>query len=117
MAKQSVAEAERDQKYWYGDLWPVTAVTTGAEHWIAWQLHRVDLDAGIVVAFRRKASPYPVIEMSLKGLKPEAMYRVEFVDESGKAKVKKMAGRELMEPTEVRVGKGQSLVVRYEPER
>ncbi len=114
MAKRSVAEAERDQKFWYGDFWPVTAVTTGAEHWIAWQLHRADLDAGIVVAFRRKASPYPVIEMSLKGLRPETMYRVEFVDESGKAKVKKMAGRELLEPTEVRVGKGQSLVVRYE---
>ena len=49
-----------------------------ADRWMAWQLHRADLDEGIVLAFRHKDSPYPTLQVELRGLKPSQKYRSKF---------------------------------------
>jgi len=50
-ARAALAEVKENQKYWYGDFYPLTRAAVGPEAFIAWQLHRADLDAGIVLAF------------------------------------------------------------------
>jgi alpha-galactosidase len=113
-ARNAMAEARENAPYWYGDFYPLTPCTTTPDHWIAYQFHRPDLDAGLVLAFRRARSPYPAIEMPLHALAEERQYRVELVDDAGKSTVRAQSGKELMSTWELRLpDKGASLVIRY----
>jgi alpha-galactosidase len=116
-ARAALAEIKDNQKYWYGDFYPLTRAATGPESLAAWQLHRADLNAGIVLAFRRNECPYPVLQTGLRGLKPGMRYVVELVDEERKVERRSMAGQELSSDFELRLPKRQtSLLVRYRPE-
>ena len=42
--------------------------------WIAWQLHRADLDEGLVLAFRRKDCRQPSLHVKLRGLTPQGLH-------------------------------------------
>ncbi len=114
-AREALAEVKENQKYWYGDFTPLTPYTQGSQALMAYQLHRPDLNAGIVLAFRRADCPYPVVQASLHGLHPEKTYRVTFIDEKRETKQKNIRGKELMAEFELRIpGKSQSLLVRYQ---
>jgi hypothetical protein len=43
---------------------------------MAVQYHRPDLDEGMVLVFRRAESPYPMAEVSLRGLDGSGRYEV-----------------------------------------
>ncbi len=114
LAKDTLAEARENRKYWYGDFYPLTAHTTAPDQFAAWQLHRPDLDAGLVLAFRRRDCPYIGIDAKLGGLRPDATYAVEFVDEALARTSKTMTGREMMDAFPLPIANPRaSLVVRY----
>ena len=79
-ARAAVAEAKENQKYWYGDFYPLTPCTPGPGAFMACQFHRSDLDAGMALAFRRSECPFPVLQSGLWGLNPKATYAVEFIE-------------------------------------
>jgi len=113
-ARAAVSEATENQKYWYGDFYPLVSTPVFPEGWVAWQLHRPDLDAGMVLAFRRRNTPYSAFQASLHALKPECSYRVEWIDEHRRRKTRTMKGKELMSCLELPLPKqGTSLLVRY----
>ncbi len=114
-AQAALAEAKACQKYWYGDFYPLTPVQLGGQALVAWQLHRADLNAGIVLAFRRGECPYPAVQVSLRALQPDTRYAVASSDENRRVEKKTATGRELMSDWELRLpGKAQSVLVRYE---
>jgi len=116
-ARAALAEVKENQKYWYGDFYPLTRAVTGLDSLTAWQLHRADLNAGIVLAFRRSECPYPVLQTGLHGLKAGTRYSVEFIDEERKVEKRSMTGQELASDFELRLPKrGTSLLVRYRAE-
>ena len=83
-----------------GDFYPLTPPSLD-QLWMGYQFHRRDLDRGFALIFRRGiASPLiPVGEslaVSLRGLEPDAKYRVRF-RRTGSDEIKK--GRELSEAT------------------
>ena len=113
-ARAALAEVKENAKYWYGDFYPLTPYTLGSGALIAWQLHRDDLNAGMVLAFRHRECPYPVLETGLRGLNPKASYVVDFIDEARVRQERTMTGGQLMTSFELRVPKrGSSLLVRY----
>ena len=113
-ARAALAEVKENQKYWYGDFYPLTPCTLGPGALLAWQLHRSDLNAGIVLAFRHTECPYPVLQASLHGLNPLASYRVDFFEEGRASRQFTLTGRQLMNSFELRMSKrGSSLLVRY----
>jgi len=113
-AKAAVAEARENQKYWYGDFYPLTPCSASPEHLIAWQFHRPDLNAGLVLAFRRPQSPYIGLGVPLRGLNAAATYTLEMIDDARHATTRTATGRELMSELELRLGpRGSSLIVRY----
>jgi alpha-galactosidase len=113
-ARAALAEVRKNQKYWYGDFYPLTPCTPGASALIAWQLHRSDLRAGIVLAFRRKECPYPILEASLHGLNPQAFYLVDLFEEGCTNQVRTASGKDLMADFALPISKrGTSLLVRY----
>ena len=117
-ARTAVGEIKANQKFWYGDFYPLTRAATGDDGWAAWQLHRGDLNAGMVLGFRRNQCPYPVLQTRLRGIKPATQYAVEVIDEEWKKQTRIMNGAELAGDFELRIpGKGSSVLVRYTAKR
>ena len=113
-AHAAQGEVKENQKFWYGDFYPLTRCGTGSEAMTAWQFHREDLHAGMVLAFRRADCPYPVLQTGLRGGKPDSRYRVEFIDEDRVKQERTLSGRDLLSDFEIRLPrKGSSLLIRY----
>jgi len=93
--RKMLAEQRRTRPFWSGELYPLTACSSAPDAWIALQLHRPDLDAGMVLAFRRAASPLVEAEFRLGGLAADASYAFEDADD-GTAWV--ADGHQLREP-------------------
>jgi alpha-galactosidase len=118
LAKATMAEAKDDQKYWYGDFYPLTGCSVAPDAWMAYQFHRPDLDAGLVLAFRHAESAYPALAVSLRGLNPAGKYAVEMIDDARQKTTKTLTGRKLMSEWEPRLPKkGSSVVMRYKRAR
>jgi alpha-galactosidase len=113
-AKKALSEVKENRKYWYGDYYPLTAPSLSEEPWAAYQFHRADLNAGIVLAFHRNASPYSAMTVNLGAIDPAAKYHVELIDEARQKVEKTIPGSELANEFELRLPKKQSsMLVRY----
>jgi alpha-galactosidase len=71
-----------------GAWYPLLPYSRDLDRWIASQYHRPDLDEGIVLVFRRPESPYTAIEVSLRGLDPEATYELSYSSSGAKRRLK-----------------------------
>lgn len=117
LALQTLAEAKENQKYWYGDFYPLTPCSNDPGNWMAYQFHRSDLNAGIVLIFKHAESPYTGLSASLRALNPDQTYTVDFIDDERKLTSKSLTGRECMEGLDIRLPHaGSSLLIRYRPE-
>lgn len=116
-AKAVIAETMANRTYWYGDLYPLTPISTAQDQFYAWQLHRADLNEGMVAAFRRPECPVVGLIVPLNAVDPAMTYEVEFVDERGESTVQIVTGKELTTTglTLRLEQKGESLLVRYKP--
>jgi len=86
-ARAAIGEMKRLRRLYLGDYYPLTEIDLDPRHWIAWQFDRPELGEGLAVFFRRPASPYTSLEVSLKGLDPEATYEITFADTATTAKL------------------------------
>ncbi len=91
--RKMLEDQRRARPFWYGDLYPLTSVSTAPDAWIALQLHRPDLNAGVILAFRRAGSPLAAADFPLGGILAEAEYVFEDADSGAAWNV---AGRDLV---------------------
>jgi alpha-galactosidase len=113
-ARQAIEEAKDLAKYWYGDIYPLTRDPHVPESWCAFQLHRPDLGEGIVLFFRRAASPYTGLEVSLQALNADATYVIERKTDDFAVASEERTGNELMTSFHATLPKqSSSAVVRY----
>jgi alpha-galactosidase len=73
---QGIAEGKRIRKYYAGDFYALSDVTTSPKEWCVLQYDRLAEGDGMVVAFRRHASPYAAYVCPLRGINPDAEYDV-----------------------------------------
>jgi alpha-galactosidase len=66
--------------------------------WCGSQFHREDLDEGMLLVFRRPASPYKTVTIRLDGLLPDATYKISS-DRTGKTR--NLSGAALMREVEI----------------
>ncbi len=76
--RDAIAEGKRIRKYWFGDFYALSDITTSPRDWCVFQYHRPEERDGIVLAFRRENSPYAAYDCRLRGIDPDATYRVTF---------------------------------------
>lgn len=76
LLRAGIAEGKRLRQYYFGDLYVLSEVTTNAADWCVMQYHRADKRDGMVVAFRRHASPYTGFQCALRDIDPDAEYEV-----------------------------------------
>ena len=72
---QAIAEGKRIRKYYAGDFYTLSDVTTSPEAWCVLQYDRPAAKDGMVMAFRRQASPDAVYVCALKGIDPGGRVR------------------------------------------
>jgi alpha-galactosidase len=78
--KRSVAVQKRLRPFVLGDFYPCLPHSPAEDRWFAYQFHRPDLDAGYVIAFRRRACPEAVARLNLKGVRANGRYVVTDMD-------------------------------------
>lgn len=92
--RQAVREWRDYAPNYFGDFYPLTPCSLGADVWLAWQYHRPEAGRGVVQAFRRAGSIYQTAHVQLRGLAPAARYRFTDLDAPGAPW--EATGRELM---------------------
>jgi len=113
LLKQGIAEGKRIRKYFSGNFYPLTEVTTSPEDWSVSQYHRPAEQDGMVLAFRRHRSPYGSYSSTLNELEPEAKYEVSFYPTYGQAGSVTMTGVGLQHLKLEIVDSPGSLLVEY----
>ncbi|MBI3970812.1 MAG: alpha-galactosidase [Chloroflexi bacterium] len=66
--------------YLYGDFYPLTAHSTDHRDWLAYQHDCPEIGEGVARVYRRALSPYVAAQFQLRGLDPDATYRVTDLD-------------------------------------
>jgi alpha-galactosidase len=113
-ARAALIEARANRPFFYGDFYPLTPFGTTDDQIVAYQFHRPDRDAGLVLAFRRHDSRLKGVVVGLSALDPDATYVVETIDDARRSSERQTSGRELMENLTLRPPDGpSSVLVRY----
>lgn len=112
-AKISLDEAKTYQKFWYGDFYPLTNAPVGKSSTVAWQLHRADLEAGLIYIFRQPESRYPMVELEPYAIDPDAKYSVRVRYGYDKGEWQTMLGKELFEIAPILKERKSVCVVEY----
>ncbi|MDD3587540.1 MAG: alpha-galactosidase [Thermoguttaceae bacterium] len=113
MTKRSIQEAKIYQKFWYGDIYPLSLPQLGKTSIIAWQCHRSDLNAGIVYVFRQSDSIYLGCNLNLKAIDTKAVYTVRFKSGYSIDSTKTMTGAELIAYPFLMPTKKSAIVMEY----
>ena len=112
-ARAAIKETQELRPYMLGDLWLLTENTTDPFAWAGWQYHREKENDGFAYFFRRDRSPYPMLEVSLRGVSLERKYTVEYRYGYATEKTATMTGKELQKLRVEIPKKGGSLLVKY----
>lgn len=116
-AQAALKEVKANAPYWFGDLYPLTPITSSPDQFFAFQLHRPDAGAGLVTAFRRADCSTVGIIVELKGISPGISYRLDTSGDDRKVSSTIVTGKKLLEEgLAIRIPKRRgSLLVRYSP--
>ena len=79
-AKSTLDQYLDYRQYYYGDYYPLTSYSQSSDLWMAYQLDRPDLGAGMVVVLRRPGSPYESAKFPLRSLERGKLYKVTNLD-------------------------------------
>lgn len=74
--KQGIVEGKRIRKYWFGDYYPLSAVTNRPKDWCISQYHLPESGEGLIVAFRRQEADKAAYECKLYEIDAKAEYEV-----------------------------------------
>ena len=93
--RQTIREWREYAPNYLGDFYPLTPPSIAPDVWLAWQFNRPEHGCGVVQAFRRAESIYQSARVKLRGLDPDARYRLTNLD--APAATLEATGHELME--------------------
>jgi len=115
LAECLVKEEIRIRKYYYGDLYPLTAISDSETDWFAYQYDRPDLDEGMIMVFRREKAPEKSWIVKLRGLKADGIHELADLDNNKK---QTLTAKELAEGLrlDIPASPGSALLI-YESKR
>jgi alpha-galactosidase len=80
--------------YFIGDFYPLTPYSLSEYAWMGWQYNRPEQTDGLLVVFRHAMCPDASNRLRLRGLQPEARYRLTDIDTQA---AQEMTGKQLMD--------------------
>ena len=97
LAREATDELRANRPYWLGNFYSLTKSSFSPEDWLAFQLHRQDLDEGIILAFRREQCSTSTLQVLSRGLIPAGNYSLTLSDESRNRTNRQISGTEMTE--------------------
>lgn len=113
LLRRAIAEGKRLRGYFAGDLYVLSEVTANPRDWCVWQYHRPTEGDGLLLAFRRPASPYGSYCCELRGIEDGASYEVTISPGYQPGPARTMTGAELARLTVAIDQRPGSVVVEY----
>ncbi len=109
----AVEEAQALRPFFLGELWHLTDNSIDPKAWVGYQYHRPEHDEGFACFFRRKDSPYRVLDVSFRGLHAGRKYELRYYYDYTMAKREVVTGEALAD-FQVEIPKRDgSLLIRY----
>lgn len=93
--RAAIVEGKRIRKYYFGNQYPLSDITTSPKDWCVLQYHRPADGDGMVLAFRRDQSPYTGFVCALNEIDADADYEVTLSPGYTPEPPKTMKGAEL----------------------
>jgi len=113
--QKKISDYKRMRPYFYADYYPLTAVRTGDNQFLAYQLDRPSENDGIILAFRRADCGTESMTVKMSGLDKNSDYELFFEDYD--IRIVK-SGSELLEGLELSIPlKPASLLVSYHKQK
>ncbi|MDE0297296.1 MAG: alpha-galactosidase [Candidatus Poribacteria bacterium] len=117
LAREATGELKANRPYWLGDFYPLTEASYSPNDWLAFQLHRSDLDEGMILAFRRENCTSSSLQVSPRGLCPDGNYSLTLSDESRNLTNRQLTGAEILKGLSLDIpNPRESLLVTYRGE-
>ena len=114
LALEATDELRANRPYWLGDFYPLTEASYSPEDWLAFQLHRPDLDEGMILAFRREKCTTSSLQVSPQRLNPDGTYALTLSDESRSRTNRQLTGAEILKDLSLDISEPRaSLLVTY----
>ncbi len=95
MLAKAIREGKRIRKYYFGNFYPLSDVTTSVREWCVLQYHRPEANDGMVMAFRRPRSPHAAYDCQLREIDATAEYEVTRAQHYDPSPPVRMKGSEL----------------------
>jgi len=111
---RAIAEAKRLRPYFAGDLTVHAGADADPRGWCVLQYNRPEQGDGMLMAFRRHASPFSAFDVRLRGLDPTATYTVRGSPGFVRGRAETMTGPELASLSIAIPDQPGSLVIEYE---
>jgi hypothetical protein len=114
-ARSAIAECKGLRQYLLGDFHLLLPLTISSHDWCAWQFHCPVTGAGSATFFRRHRSPFPTMQVRLRGVATDGVYDVTLSPEYAEAPPARMKGRDLASLSVTIPQCPGSLLLRYRP--
>lgn len=112
--RKGIAELKSIRQYWLGDYYPLAATSLDENVWAGYQFYRPDMKGGFALLFRRPRALDASFTVRLRGLNPQARYRVTFAETFDVMDQQTITGAELASlRIEIRSAPG-SMMIRYQ---
>ncbi len=95
LLKQAIAEGKRIRKYYLGNFYPLSEVTTSPRDWCVLQYHRPTEQDGMIIAFRRHQSSYGNFSCAPHEIEPAATYELTYYPTYQKSRTVRIPGTAL----------------------
>ena len=110
--RRTVAIYRKLRPFMVGDFYPLFPHSESDAAWFGYQFHRPDLNAGVVILFRRDKSPDVTRQVRLHAIDPKRSYDIRFEDTPEQRTARGSAMSAL--PVEIPAAPG-SAIIYYKP--
>jgi alpha-galactosidase len=109
--RQEIAAYKRVRHLLNKDYYPLFPQTYDQSHWVGWEFHDPATGEGFIVVLRPPQSSYTAADLKLRGIEPDARYKLWSIDGS---QTSNCSGKELRSGLSIRLAPGESKVLRFQ---
>ena len=113
LLKKAVAEGKRIRKYYAGNFYPISPVTTDPKDWCVLQYHRPNHHDGMVIAFRRHEAADNRFICTLYEIDSEAEYEITQSNSYSPSPPQRILGKDLISLSIEALELPSSVVIEY----
>jgi alpha-galactosidase len=109
--RQEIAAYKKVRHLLNKDYYPLFPQTYDQSQWVGWEFHDPATGEGFIVVLRPPQSSYAAADTKLRGVEPDARYKVWSIDGS---RTRDCSGKEMLSGLGISLAPGESQVLRFQ---